>query len=96
MSYSPSTPSHPLHSLVVEKVSSALDTGEMEEDCDDEDDDYSDEEDEEMPDDDVPEDSMTLVQYLEEARREALIRKGSQYSDVSTKKGRLEVGGPSS
>ncbi|XP_039118470.1 uncharacterized protein LOC120254421 [Dioscorea cayenensis subsp. rotundata] len=62
----------------------------MEEDCDDEDDDYSDEEDEEMPDDDVPEDSMTLVQYLEEARREALIRKGSQYSDVSTKKGRLE------
>lgn len=49
-----------------------------------------------MPDDDSPEDSMTLVQYQEEARREALIRKGSQYFDVSTKKVRLEVGGPSS
>lgn len=71
----------------------------MEED-DSQDDGYSDEDDEDMSDeeeDDVgPDDSMTLVQYQAEARRDALVRKGSNISDVTPKKGRVDLGGSSS
>lgn len=65
----------------------------MEEDSDG-DDVFSDEEDDEMPDDvEEPDDSMTLVQYQEEARRDALVRKGSYTSSVSPKNGRVESRG---
>lgn len=43
-----------------------------------------------------PGDSMILVQYQAEARQEALIQKNSNMSDISPKKGRIELGGPSS
>lgn len=49
-------------------------------------------EDDEMSDDDGPDDDMTLIQYQEEARRDALIRKSSHANEVSPKKGRVEAG----
>lgn len=79
------------HSSQVEKVSSALDPGLIEEDSS-KDEDFSADEHEEMSDDGDPDDDMTLNQYQEEARRDALIRKNSQTSDVLPKKGRVEAG----
>lgn len=67
----------------------------MEEDSTD-DEVLSDEDDDEMSDDDSPDDPMALVQYKEEARRNALIRKDTHVAEVSPKKGRVEAGGPSS
>lgn len=62
--------------------------------------DEDDDDDEEMSDEGdpvlEPDDAMTLVQYQAEARREALIRKSSNTSEISPKKGRIESGGPSS
>lgn len=75
----------------MEKVSSALDPGIIEEDCSDEED-LSADEDEEMSDDGDPDDDMTLNQYQKEARRDTLIRKNSHTSEVSPKKGRVEAG----
>lgn len=49
-----------------------------------------------MSNEEGPDDMMTLDQYLEEVRRKALIRKGSHYSALFLKKGRLEFGNPSS
>lgn len=46
--------------------------------------------------DDEPDDSMTLVQYQAEFRREDLIHKGSHVAGSSLKKGRLECGKSSS
>lgn len=78
----------------VDKVSAALDDDGMEED-NSQDEDYSDEEsDDEIwdmePPDDGPDDSMTLIQYQTKAHKEALVRKGSNLSDLSPKKGRME------
>lgn len=59
--------------------------------------DFSDEEDEEMPaDDEGPDHSMTLVQYQEEVRRDALIRKGFHVTETSPKKGRVKAEGSQS
>lgn len=63
----------------------------MEEDGSEEED-YSDDEDDEMSGDDCPDDDMTLNQYQDEVRREALIRKSSLEADVSPKKGRVDPG----
>lgn len=41
-------------------------------------------------------DDMTLIQYQTEARREALVRKGSIIISTSPKKGRVEPIGSSS
>ncbi|XP_039136217.1 uncharacterized protein LOC120273617 [Dioscorea cayenensis subsp. rotundata] len=54
-------------------------------------DDDSGESDDVMSDDNGPDDAMTLMQYQNESRRETLIRKGSQVSGSSLKKGRLET-----
>lgn len=81
------------YSSLVERVSSSLDNRDMEEDSEDSDDLLS-KEDEEIPnEDDGATDSMTLVQYQEEVRRDDLIRKGSYTSKVSPKKDRVEAGG---
>lgn len=57
-----------------------------------ENDDSSEEEDEEMLDEeDGPDDSMTLVQYQAEIRRDALIKKGSHTNEISPKKGRVKT-----
>lgn len=93
---SPSQPSVPTtsHGALVDIVSAALEDDGIEED-NSQDEDYSDDEDddemstEESP-DEGPDDSMTLIQYQTEARREALVRKGSNLSDRSPKKGRIE------
>lgn len=66
----------------------------MEEDGSDEGD-LSDEDDSvdvEMSDDDGLDDDMTLNQYQDEVRREALIRKNSNSAEVSPKKGRINAG----
>lgn len=103
-SVSPPRPFPPInvtnsHFTLVDKISNALKGEDMEEDAS-QDEDYSDEDDEDMSDeediDEEPEDSMTLVQYQAEARHEALVQKGSIISDVSPKKGRVKLGGPSS
>lgn len=57
------------HVTLVDKVSSALDPGTMEED-DTDGEDLSKDEDEEMSEDGGPDDAMTLIQYQEEARRD--------------------------
>lgn len=49
-----------------------------------------DDDEDEMSDDEEADDNMTLVQFQEEARREALIRKSTPYSGSSPKKGRME------
>lgn len=75
----------------MDKVSAALEEDDMEEN-NSQDEDYSEDEDDEVEEspDDGPDDSMTLIQYQTEARREALVRKGSNLSDLSPKKGRIE------
>lgn len=77
------------HLLVVDQVSAALLDGDMDEDSD-EGADSSGDEDEEMPDDEDPDNDVTLVQYQEEARREALIRKSAHSFCSSPKKGRMK------
>lgn len=78
------------HITLVDKVSSALKPGNMEED-NSEDEDLSGNDDEEMSEDEDPDDAITLIQYQDEARWESLIRKNPQSSEVSPKKGRVEV-----
>lgn len=79
------------HLLVVDHVSAALLDGDMDKDStgdtglSDDDGDAK-----EMSEDGDPDDDMTLVQYQEEARREALIRKNTHSSCSSLKKGRME------
>lgn len=63
----------------------------MEEDSDN-DDDASEDSEDQMSEGDEPDDHMTLDQYQEEARRVALIRKGSLLDVETLKKGRLEMG----
>lgn len=82
------------HISIVDRVASALDSGDsgdMEEDCS-EDEDPSDEDEVDTSDDEGLDDSMTLNQYQEEARRDALIRKSINVAKVSPKKGRMEAG----
>lgn len=81
------------HTSLVEKVSSALEAGDMEEDSSN-DEDLSDEDDDVLSDDDCSDDDMTLNQYQEEARRDALIRKSSLVAEVSSKKGELMLRAP--
>lgn len=57
-------------------LSVALNGGDIDED-NSQDEEYSEEKDDEMWDDEGIDDSITLVQYQEEARREAFIKKGS-------------------
>lgn len=87
------------HSVIVDKVSFVLEEEDMEED-DSEDEEFIDDDNNDMSSDEDPDrgphDSMTLVQYQTEVRREALIQKGSHISDTSSKKGRVMIGGPSS
>lgn len=66
----------------------------MEEDSEDEEG-STDDDDDVMPDEaeDGPDDSMTLVHYQGEVRREALIRKGSNTNEISPKKGRMDPEG---
>lgn len=78
------------HITLVDKVSSALKPGNIEED-NSEDEDLPGDDDEEMPEDEGPDDAITLIQYQDEARWESLIRKNPQSSEVSPKKGRVEV-----
>lgn len=72
----------------------------MEEDNSEEEEYSYEDEDDEMSEEEHPDDSsddaMTLIQYQTEARRDALVRKGSSIPSISPKKGRLEPGGPSS
>lgn len=91
--------SHPnpcSHSDLVEKISAALEVEGMEaDDCQDED--FSDEDDDdEMSEEEIlpdsPDDDMTLAQYQTEARRDSLVRKGSNIPSSSPKKGRVEPG----
>lgn len=50
-----------------------------------------------MPDDDNgPNDSMTLVQYQSEVRRDALNRKGSHTNKILPKKDRMKIEGSGS
>lgn len=81
------------HSRLVDQVSAALDEGSMEEDSGHNDDD-SVEFDDQMSEEDEPDDMMTLDQFQEETRREALIRKGSLLAVETQKKGRVEKGEP--
>lgn len=83
---------NPSHSMIVEHVSTMLQADPPDtyvddaegslEDCGDE-----------MTDGDEPDDLMTLGQCQSEARREVLIRKGSQASMPSLKKGKVEPAG---
>lgn len=83
------------HNSLVERVSNALKSGDIEEDSD-EDDDLEDEDEDGMsegdPNNDSPDDSMTSVQYQEEARSDAHIRKSTLVAKVSPKKRRMEDG----
>lgn len=81
----------PDHSRIVAQVTAALDEGSMEEDSDQEED-VSEGTDDQMSEEEEPDDLMTLDQFQEEARREALIRKGSLLAVQTQKKGRLEKG----
>lgn len=63
----------------------------MEEDSDQEED-VSEGTDDQMSEEEEPDDLMTLDQFQEEARREALICKGSLLAVETQKKGRLEKG----
>lgn len=56
-------PADTSHALIVERVSSVLDCGNMEEDSEDEDDPSSEEDEGMLDDDEGPDDSMTLVQF---------------------------------
>lgn len=62
----------------------------QDEDFSDEDDDDEMSEEEILP--DSPDDDMTLAQYQTEARRDSLVRKGSNIPSSSPKKGRVEPG----
>lgn len=93
----PSSVDSDVHLMIVEKVSAALDEGDMEEDSNTEEGSSEDDkEDEVMSDNDDPDDSMTLVQYQDEARHESLIRKGLYATNCSQKKGRVKPKGSSS
>lgn len=81
------------HSRLVAQVSEALEDGTMEEDSDQDEGD-SVESDDQMSEEDDTDDLMTLDQMQEEARREALIRKGSLLAVETQKKGRVEKGDP--
>lgn len=91
--HSPSSENH--HSMAVDNILSALSEN-LSERSETGTEDDSGESDDAMSDDDGPDDAMTLMQYQNESRRETLIRKGPQVSGSSLKKGRLEVGEPSS
>lgn len=87
------------HSLLVNQVNAVLDNeslvdGSMDEGSDQEVCD-SDDSDDQMSDGEEPDDLMTLDQYCSEARREALVRKGSLLPMDTQKKGRIERGEPS-
>lgn len=80
--------------MAVDRISSALERdpsvdGDSQEE-------ESDDSDNGMSDGDGPDDSMTLVKFQEEVRRDSLIRKSSNEMAASLKKGRLEPGGASS
>lgn len=81
------------HSRLVAQVSEALEDGTMEEDSDQDEGD-SVESDDQMSEEDDTDDLMNLDQMQEEARREALIRKGSLLAVETQKKGRVEKGDP--
>lgn len=81
--------------MIVDKVFTALEEGDIEED-NSQTNDYLEDDDDEMSTDDGPNDLMTLFQYQTNVRRDALIQKGSHISDSSPKKERVEFGGSSS
>lgn len=82
---------NPEHSKIVGQVTAALDDGSMEEDSK-YDDEASEDSDAQMSEEEEPDDLMTLNQYQEEARRVALICKGTLLDVEFLKKGRLEKG----
>lgn len=81
--------------MAVDRVVAALDGDPVEEGSDGEDS-FSEDDGSAMSDDEEHDDLMTLDQYQEEVHREALIRKGSHSRITSQKKGRMEIGEPSS
>ncbi|XP_039145598.1 uncharacterized protein LOC120282820 [Dioscorea cayenensis subsp. rotundata] len=89
------SPSENLHAMAVDRVITALDDGNLD-DSDQEDEDSDDSEDAMSDEDDGPDDSMTLVQYQEEVRKETLARKSSHVMGSSLKKGRTDNGNSSS
>lgn len=80
--------------MIVDKVSAFLQGSLSGNDSDEEEVDgtFEDSEDE-MVEDDGLDDMMTLIQYQSEARKEALIQKGSHVAEASHKKGRINTEG---
>lgn len=87
-------PANPIsdHLKLVGQVSGVLEEGSMDEDSDPDGSASEDLDDQMSEEEDEPDNLMTLDQYQEEARRVALIRKGSILDVETQKKGRLEVG----
>lgn len=83
------------HQMTVDRVSSALEMDPVGEDSDDNDS-LSEDKGLDISDDNDLDDLMNLDQYHEEARCDALIRKGFHAGTPSQKKGRLDVDGLSS
>lgn len=88
------------HSILVDNVSNSLVEEDMDEDGSQDDESSGEDDDEDMSEeallDVCPDDDMTLYKYQAEARREALVRKGSNIHNTSPKKWRLGLGEPCS
>ncbi|XP_039134569.1 uncharacterized protein LOC120271948 isoform X2 [Dioscorea cayenensis subsp. rotundata] len=74
------------HLHVIDQVSAMLHMEDMDEDSNGDSSDDADDEDEDMSEDGEPDDDMTLVQYQEEVKHEAIIRKSAHSSCSSPKK----------